>query len=271
MRIAVTFFTLFFWSTSSLPVAAAQSLVAHQAGEGTPSFEVATVRPSDPSQCCVRGFSHDGRRFNAVNSTLQYLIQYAYDLHFREIAGGPPWFNQQRFDIMGEIDSQDIPTSRQCKQALQKLLVERFQIQMHHESRELPVYALVIANPKTGPKLAKGDGDPDHPQTVAFSGAYGQTMTGGGANATIADLAGELQRLTLDRPVVDRTGLTGTFNIKLTFTRDNPQAVTLGPLPDDAAPTIFTAIRQQLGLKLEPTKAPVDVLVVDHAERPSPD
>jgi uncharacterized protein (TIGR03435 family) len=107
---------------------------------------------------------------------------------------------------------------------------------------------------------------------MGFSGAYGQTMSGGGTNATLADLAGELQRLTLDRPVVDRTGLTGTFNIQLTFTRENPDAMGLIPdLPDNAAPSIFVALQQQLGLKLEPVKAPVDVLVVDHAEKPSDD
>jgi uncharacterized protein (TIGR03435 family) len=236
----------------------------------SPSFEVATIKPSDPDKCCARTFARNGRHFATANTNLQYLMQYAFDLQARQIAGGPPWFNDDRFNVVGEIAGEGTPNARQWKEALQTLLVERFKIKMHHEMREMPVYALVIA--KDGPKLTKGDGDPAHPQSMGFSGAYGQTMEGGGANATLADLAGELQRLTLDRPVLDRTGLTGTFNIHLIFTRENPDAMGLSPdLPDDAAPSIFVAIQQQLGLKLEPTKGPVDVLVVDHAEKPSED
>jgi uncharacterized protein (TIGR03435 family) len=283
MRVASIFLATAFAASSALSTAAAQDgAVAAparatapagpvpMAADASPSFEVATIKPSDPKQCCARTFNRDGRRFETTNTNLQYLMQFAFDLQARQIAGGPPWFNQDVFDVQGEIDGVGIPNTRQWKQALQTLLVERFHIQMHHETRELPAYALMVA--KDGPKLTKGDGDPAHPQSMGFGGAYGQTMSGGGANATLADLAGELQRLTLDRPVVDRTGLTGTFNIQLTFTRENPAAMGLSPdLPDNAAPSIFVALQQQLGLKLEPVKAPVDVLVVDHAEKPSDD
>ena len=245
---------------------------APMATDASPSFEVATIKPSDPDNCCARTFYRNGRRFATTNTNLQYLMQYAFDLQSRQIVGGPPWFNQDRYNVEGEIDGTGVPNDRQWKEALQKLLIDRFNIKLHHETRELPVYALVIANPKDGPKLTKGDGDPAHPQRMGFSGAYGQTMSGGGTNATLADLAGELQRLTLDRPVADRTGLTGTFNIQLTFNRENPDAMGLSPdLPDTAAPSIFTAVQQQLGLKLEPGKAPIDVIVVDSADKPSPD
>jgi uncharacterized protein (TIGR03435 family) len=244
---------------------------APQATAPALTFEVATIKPSDPANCCDRGFGANGREFHTRNTNLQYLLQYSYNLQVRQIADGPPWMNEDRYDVGGEIEGVAAPTGQQWKEALQLLLVDRFHIQMHREIRQLPAYALVIADPKKGPKLTKSDGDPDHPQRMGFTGAIGQTMSGGGNNATLKELAGELQRLTLDRPVVDNTGLTGTFDIRLTFTRDDPQAPSMAPLPDGAAPTIFDALQQQLGLKLEPTKAPIEVLVIDHAEKPSAD
>jgi uncharacterized protein (TIGR03435 family) len=233
------------------------------------TFEVATIKPSDPANCCGRTFGANGREFHTHNTNLKYLLQYAYNLQVLQIAGGPPWMDEDRYDVGGEIEGVSAPSAQQWKEALQLLLVDRFHIQMHREIRQLPAYALVIADPKKGLKLTKSDGDPDHPQRMGFSGAIGQTMSGGGNNATLKELAGELQRLTLDRPVVDNTGLTGTFDIKLSFTRDDPQAPSMAPLPDGAAPTIFEALQQQLGLKLAPTKAPIEVLVIDHAEKPS--
>jgi uncharacterized protein (TIGR03435 family) len=233
----------------------------------SPTFEVATIKPSDPSSCCSRTFYRNGRHFATTNTNLRYLMQYAYGLQSQQVAEAPAWFDQDRFDVAGEIDGQAEPTDRQWKSALQKLLVERFHLQFHRDSRELPAYALVTI--KGGQKLVKGDVDPDI-ERMGFSGAVGQTMYGRGTNATMADFIGELQRIVLDRPVVDQTGLTGTFNITLTFTREDPQALGMGsPLPDNAAPTIFTAIQEQLTLKLVPTKAPVEVFVIDHAEKPS--
>jgi uncharacterized protein (TIGR03435 family) len=261
-------------SSAPMPSSGPPAPQSGPGAQGTPSgpaFEVATIKPSDPAACCGRTFYRNGRLFRTNNTNLQYLMQYAWGLQLRQITGGPAWMNQDRFDVAGEIAGVDIPTDQQWKEALQRLIADRFHIQLHREIRELPAYALVIANPKAGPKLVKGDGDPEHPQRMGFTGAVGHTMTGGGNNATLKELAGELQRLTLDRPVVDRTGLTGTFNIRLQFTRDDPQEPSLAPSPDDAAPTIFEALQQQLGLKLEPTKAPVEVLVVDHAEQPSLD
>jgi uncharacterized protein (TIGR03435 family) len=183
------------------------------------------------------------------------------------VVGGPAWIDQDRFDIVGEIDGTQTPNDHQWKVAVQKLLMDRFQIQFHHESREMSAYALTIA--KGGPKLAKGDGGPDHLQRMGFSGGIGQTMQGTGVDATLGDFIGELQRIVLDRPIVDRTGLTGTFNIQITFTREDQQSLGMGQLPDSAAPNLLEALPQQLGLKLEGVKAPVDVLVIDHAERPS--
>ena len=232
-----------------------------------PAFEVATIKPSSPDACCSRTFSRDGRRFATTNTNLRYLMQYAYNLQLQQITGGPAWLDQDRFDVVGVIDGTGRPTDREWKVALQGLLKDRFQLQFHHGTVELPAYALVIA--KGGPKLAKGDGGPDHEQRMGFSGAVGQTMNGWAIDANMSDFIGELQRIILDRPVVDRTGLTGTYNFQLAFTREDPQTIGMSPLPDNAAPSLFTALQQQLGLKLESTKTPVDVLVIDHAERPS--
>ena len=231
-----------------------------------PTFEVATIKPSYPNACCSRTFSRDGRHFATTNTNLRYLMQFAYNLQAKQITGGPPWIDEDRFDVVGVIDGAGEPNDREWKVALQNLLIDRFHLQFHHDTAEMTAYALTIA--KGGPKLTRGDGGSY--QRMVFSGAVGRTMNGTGTNATIADFAGELQRIVLDRPIVDRTGLTGTFSIEIAFTREDPQALGMGPpLPDNAAPTLFTALQQQLGLKLEPTKAPVDILVIDHAEKPS--
>jgi uncharacterized protein (TIGR03435 family) len=239
---------------------------AQKPSDSPPAFEVATIKPSDPNACCSRTFSREGRHFATTNTNLRYLMQYAYNLQAKQITRGPTWIDENRFNVVGVIDGAGEPTDRQWKIALQNLLTDRFHLQLHHDTAEMPAYALTIA--KGGSKLTPGEGGPR--QGMGFSGAVGQTMNGMGINASIADFSGELQRIVLDRPIVDRTGLTGTFNIQIAFTREDPQSLGMGPpLPDNAAPTLFTAIQQQLGLKLEPTKAPVDILVIDYAEKPT--
>jgi uncharacterized protein (TIGR03435 family) len=252
------------------PVATAPPAPTEPAARVSPSsFDVATIKPSDPARCCGRSVGGYGRKFNSGNTTLRYLMQYAYSLQPRQIVGGPAWFDDARFDVAGVTDGEAEPTDHQWKIALQKLLTERFQLQIHHESRELPAYVLTIA--KGGAKLTKSDGDPNKVEGTGFGGPIGGTMVGSGTNVTLTEFIGELQRLALDRPVVDRTGITGIYNLQIKFTRDDPQglAAAAAPPADDAPPTVFTAIQEQLGLKLEPAKAPVDVLVIDHAEKPS--
>jgi uncharacterized protein (TIGR03435 family) len=137
---------------------------------------------------------------------------------------------------------------------------------MHHEKREMRALALVLA--RGGPRLMPGDSDIRAHQHMGFRGAVGQTMHGTGVNASIGEFIGELQRVLMDRPVVDRTGLTGTYNIQITFTHEEPGSIGMMQLPDTAAPNLFEAMDQQLGLKLVSVKAPVDVIVIDHAEPP---
>ena len=172
-----------------------------------------------------------------------------------------------RFDINGEIDGDGIPNQHQWKIAVQKLLIERFQLQIHHEKREMPAFALEIA--KGGPKLTPGDGNVKAHQSMALGGAPGQTMYGRGVNASIADFIGELQRIVMNRPIVDQTGLTGVYNIQIAFTREEPDALGMTELPDTAAPNLLVALQEQLGLKLKGTTTPVDVIVIDHAEPPA--
>lgn len=233
---------------------------------GEPEFEVATIKPSDPAQCCARYFSRNVRRFATTNTNLKYLIQWAWNLQAKQVAGGPAWLDDTRFNVAGEIDGTGIPNDRQWKVAVQKLLIERFQIKMHHETREMNAFALEVA--KGGAKLTPGDGNVAAHMAMGFSGAVGETMRGRGVNASIGDFIGELQRIVLDRPIVDRTGLTGVYDIQFAFTREDPNALGMTELPDTAAPNLLNALEQQLGLRLVGMKLPVDVLVIDSAQPP---
>jgi uncharacterized protein (TIGR03435 family) len=242
-----------------------QAQAAPRPADGPAEFEVATVKPSDPDKCCARYFSRNGRRFATTNTNLKYLIQWAWNLHAKQV-DGPAWMDETRFDVVGEMSGEGVPTDREWKSAVQKLLIERFQLKLHHESREMTAYALTVA--KGGAKLTP-TAAPAGEQHMGFSGAVGETMRGTGVRASISDFVGELQRIVLDRPIVDRTGLTGEYDIEFSFTREDNNALGMTQLPDNAAPNLITALDQQLGLKLEGVKAPVDVLVVDQAQQPS--
>jgi len=234
---------------------------------GEPAFEVATVKPSDPAKCCARNWSMIGRHFATYNMNLKYLIQWAWSLQGKQVVGGPPWIDKARFDINGEIDGDGVPNQNQWKIAVQKLLIERFQLQIHHEKQKMPAFALTIA--KGGPKLTPSDPNVKAIQSMGFVGPAGQTMHGYGVNASIGDFIGELQRLTMNRPIVDQTGLTGVYTIRIVFTREEPDALGMTELPDTAAPNLLVALQEQLGLKLKGTTTPVDVIVIDHAEPPA--
>ena len=228
-------------------------------------FEVATIKPSEPGEF-ARTWGREGRRFQARNMYLKYLIQWAWNLQANQVIGGPDWIDKDRFDIDGEIEGTDSPTDHEWKIAMQRLLHERFQLKIHADTREMSAYILTVA--KGGPKLQPGNGDPNV-QQMSFGGAVGQTMFGFGRNASISDFIGELQRIVLSRPVIDRTSLTGRYDIRVHFTREDANATGLTELAPNAAPNLFEALEQQLGLKLERGKGPVNVLVIDSASRPS--
>ena len=238
------------------------------AADANPTFEVATIKPSRPG-AQGKGIRVRGRNFSTLNTTLDNLITFAYGIEKRQVVGGPDWIATDKFDLDAQPDGEGQPNDKQWKSMLQKLLADRFQLKFHHEQRELPVYALVLA--KSGPKLTKSQGDPNGLPGLFFTGLGRLTCS----NANMNDFASVMENGVLDRPVVNQTGLTGRFDFLLKWTPDETQMQDLGikvPPPSnapDAPPNLFTAMQDELGLKLEPTKASVDVLVIDHVEKPS--
>jgi uncharacterized protein (TIGR03435 family) len=238
------------------------------AADANPAFEVATIKPSGPEERGPR-FEFQHRRFSVIHTSLNDLIRFSYGLQERQIAGAPDWVNSENYDISAEPDGEGEPSIKQWQSMVKKLMADRFQLKLHYEKRELSVYVLTVA--RTGAKMTRSQSDPSAPPGLGFGppGNFGAT------NATMADFAEALGQGALDRPVVDQTGLTGRFDFRLTWTPDEAHFAAVGgskPSPTESAdtpPDLFTAIQERLGLKLLSTKAPVDVLVIDHAERPS--
>jgi uncharacterized protein (TIGR03435 family) len=224
--------------------------------DAVPSFEVATIKPSDP-KLTRTGFQIEGRHVVMTNQTLENLIALAYGLQVKQVVGGPAWFETDRYDIDGVPDVEGQPDLKQVQTMYQKLLADRFKLVVHRDTRELSVYELVAA--KAGPKLASSKGDPNG-MPDQRGGARAMTFT----NTSMGDFALMLEFM-MDRPILDKTGLAGRFDFVLSWTPLDA-AETTDPT---APPGIFTAVQEQLGLKLEPVKAPAEVLVVDKAERPS--
>jgi len=226
-----------------------------------PTFEVATIKPAAPSP---DGHTHINNpsddRFSAINITLLNLMQWAYSMPERQILDGPSWLGETRFDMQAKADIGDqfknLPSDQGSalkRQMVQALLADRFHLKLHQETRTLPAYDLVLA--KGGSKLQPS-------QSNGKSFGVGRTHFDG-QGLTVTIIAEELSQIT-GRIAVDKTGLTGRYDLKLQWS------------PDDAAateaefPTLFTAIQEQLGLKLEPAKEPVPVLVIDHIDLPTP-
>ena len=233
--------------------------VPKMSADANPSFEVATIKPSDPNDHNY-GFHLSGHSIFIENQTVNSLISFAYSVQQKQIAGGPAWFGTDRFDIKGVPDAEGEPSWQQQKVMLQKLLADRFKITFHREKRELSIYAITVL--KSGPKLATSKSDPNALADQTGNGNGSQQMVKY-TNNSMAEFALALQS-NLDRPVVDQTGLNGKFDFSLEWTSDQSQAA-----DSNAAPVFFTAIQEQLGLKIEATKGLADVLVIDHVERPS--
>ena len=231
-------------------------------------FEVATIRPSNPD---VPGkiFTVKGRQFMTINTTVNDLISFAYDLHAGQITGGPAWLETEKYDVVAQPQAEGMPNERQLKTMVQQLLADRVRLVTRRDKRELPVYVLTVGTGDA--KLAKNDTNPNGLPSLMFKG-FGVLPA---RNASMADLARVMQAAVLDRPVVDKTGLAGRFDFTLTWTPDDSQFRSFGARPPapssdaNAPPGLFTAIQEQLGLRLESTKAPVDVLVIERIEKPS--
>ena len=237
------------------------------AADANPVFEVATIKPSRPD-AQGKAFQIRGREFFTFNTSLADVITFAYGLHPRQITGAPAWVETEKYDLNAKPDGEGQPNQNQWKVMVQKLLADRFKLTFHHDKKELSVYAIVVG--KNGPKLTRSEGDPNGLPGLFFRGLGNLPAR----NATMADFAGVMQAAVLDRPVVDQTGLSGRFDFELKWTPDEFQFGGIAKVPppaDNAAapPDIYTAMREQLGLTLQSTKAPVDVLVIDRAEKPS--
>jgi len=231
-------------------------------------FEVATIKPSNPNQP-GKLFTVKGRQVITINTTLSDLITFAYDLHARQITGGPDWTEKEKYDITGQPEAQGTPSMVQLRGMVRQLLTDRFKLAFHREPRELSVYAIVVG--PNGHKLTKNDANPNGLPGMLFRGLGVLPVS----NATIAEFAGVMQSAVLDRPVVDKTGLPGRYDFTIRWTPDESQFSGLGvqvPPPSNdpnAPPGLFTAMQEQLGLKLDATRAPVEVVVIDRVEKPS--
>jgi bla regulator protein blaR1 len=257
-----------------------------------PHFEVASIKPAAPDQRgqFIRPGANGG--LNITNMPLKEMMIIAWRVQPFQISGGPSWIESQRYDISTKPDHK--PKPDELWLMLQSLLADRFQLKIHHETKELPIYALVVANKdgKLGPQLAESKPGsceqfdaskpppPPPPGKPPVLGCGGMWMGIGSINGTSVGLAMLTPVLSrnLGRTVVDKTGLKGEFDLKVQWTPDQalqsppgPPPPGVPPLPpvDPNGPSIFTAFQEQLGLKLESQKGPVDVIVIDHVEKPS--
>ena len=242
-----------------------------------PSFEVATIKPNESGAPRLQGLTMNGRNFRTRNSSLGDLIHFAYDVQTKQIVNAPEWMEKDRYDIAAVLEEQGVPNAAQVKIMIRKLLADRFKLTFHHDKKELSAYLLTVA--KDGQKLTPTQRPGPQPGIGFRPGTGGLTLMV--MNATMADFTGFLQVLVLDRPVVDETGLKGNFDFQCTFTPDESQFNGHPPVPPPqqtdtantssapSAPSLYDAFQQQLGLKLSAKKTSVDVIVIDHVERPS--
>jgi uncharacterized protein (TIGR03435 family) len=288
-RLMSTALSLIAFTLSFAARPAAQSVAADQVLR----FEVASVKPSTgpPGE---RG--QPGGRYTATRTVRFFIADaffFATPLQISRVIGGPEWIDSARYEINTKGDWQPTPDGppRELFLMIRSLLEERFNLKTHHETRELPIYELVVARAdgKLGPGLHKSDVDcdavfaarragvapppprgPMDPPPCRLMGGPARIISGG---TTMEQLATNLA-LRVERRVIDRTGLSGRFEFNLAFTPDRipdgapPPGV---PAIDPNGPGIFTAIQEQLGLKLLPAKVQADVVVIDNVERPTPD
>jgi len=228
-----------------------------------PSFEVATIKPSAPGED-LNGrapFLEQGRHYTAKTVTLIRLLRVAYGIQPQQILNAPAWAETDKFDIEAEPDTLGKPSDEQYHEMYRKLLEDRFKLSIRREKRQFPVYAL--RQEKDGLRLTKSSAGPkDRSYILGNPGPHGGgTLTC--VNVTMDYFVSTLMITFKDRQIVDQTGLTDRYDFSLTFAPD-PLAPEAGTAPD-----LFHAVQQQLGLKLESTNAPDDVIVIDHVEPPT--
>lgn len=246
-----------------------ESLPSGFAAQGN-AFEVATIKPADPDDRARFITMQGGHQFIARNYSLKYMIAAAYNLNPRAISGGPDWTDVLRYDIRAVTPGETRPSLDQQMAMLRTLLSDRFQLKFHTEPKEFSVYALTIA--RNGPNLKESSAGPDEQAMLVNTVFPGEKIRLPARNATMSQFASMLQRAVLDRPVVDNTGLSGRYDFDLEWTPDDTQfGGNLPPVPPENAkqPDLFAALQQEVGLRLESTRAAVDSIVIDSVARPT--
>lgn len=234
------------------------------------AFEVSTVKLSKADNG-NSGFNFNNGTFTATNEQLKNIMEPAFGIPQPRIQGGPKWLDSERFDIQAKMESAaaqrlDALSHDQARPEIQamfqQLLADRFKLAVHWESRELPVYALVVA--KRGPLLHASK---NAPEQSGNSSNYGMFSANGLTLAEIAEALTQQLSGELGRVVIDKTGIQGRYDLTLKWTPES--GMNGSPTQPDAGPSIFTALTEELGLKLESAKGPVKVLVIDHVEMPT--
>ena len=254
-----------------------------------PSFEAATVKPTNGGRSVLNAAPSSGY-FRASGFPLKWFVCYAYRIRNDQVLGGPAWVNTDLWEIQAKVRddsvSQPFATADNTKPEaiafmLQSLLEERFRLKLHRETRESPVYILTVGTGGPNFNLSEDHGEPNAPQNIPLDQPRGMIKrTGDSVTARAVRMSSFANFISqgLGRPVFDKTSLDGLYDFKLNWTPPQfvgtppgfPGGSEVSPLlnSDRSAPSIFTAI-QELGLKLEPAKAPLEVLVIDRVERPS--
>jgi uncharacterized protein (TIGR03435 family) len=256
-------------SPHPVPAAAIAAPTAAPAATTPLAYDVATIKPHDPSdRSMLTNNPPDG--YTATNVGLKTLIQFVYNLQSLDLISGlPGWANSASFDVQAKMDEDVMATLNKLpkkeqwaqRQAMMlALLADRFQLKVHHETKDLPIYSLSIA--KGGSKLKPAD--PNDPRGNSMSYGNGQLTLQAAPLENLVDFLS----WTLHRKVVDNTGLSGNYDTTLRWSSDEVASTPQDPAAN-SAPSLFTALQEQLGLKLESTKGPVDTIVVDHVEKPS--
>jgi uncharacterized protein (TIGR03435 family) len=255
--------------------AAAQLVSRAQSRPKFDAFEVATIKSAGLDGPAQQGRwirMESANRFVAHNHAVRTLVAAAYDLAPEAISGGPAWVDSDRWEITAKTPGGVRPTLDEQMSMLRQLLTDRFDLSFHRQPKELAIFTLSVA--PGGPKLEKTtispDATPQGPPLVAF--ALSPTVVRLPAKyLSMAEFASLLQRSPLNRPVMDRTGLTGRYDFDLEFAPDESLWDGLLPRPENSdKPGLIRAMQEQLGLNLESTRGPVDTIVIDRIARPTP-
>jgi uncharacterized protein (TIGR03435 family) len=252
-----------------------------QAPVNQPRFEVASIKPHPADDRRIILGPSPGGRFRALGATLKNLIMVAYQVEDFQIFSVPNGMSSNRYDIVAKTEDGSNSKWTEC---LQSLLEDRFKLKIHRETKEMPIYALALA--KNGLKLKETKEEcpslasppsaqpPGNSPATPCGGLMGIWNRVSGTNIPMDQIVDSLSK-NLGRRVVDRTGLTGRYDVRLEWTPDETQTWFLPfappPSSDGSGPSIYTALQEQLGLKLESQKGPVEAFVIDHVEKPSED